>query len=575
MKTIARLILGLAVLGGGRPAAATPVESIAYQSCWLDYWNSYAFWCGVYVTTSDGSGHLLIENGIEPAWSPDGSRIAFSRFNPAGGLVVLDVVAWTLTEVTAGAPGRAPAWSPDGTTIVFRGGGTGGDLMRVNADGSGGIAPLTTSGDAEGRPGWSPDGSRIAYGCLGAAGGRAICTMNADGTDRVQLTDDAANPESADPVYSPDGTRIAFTTGGIPEGWTTVMTSEGTGLYSINGGYWPAWSPDGTRIATGNMFQGACQADGFLCYDTLSIINADGVGDPEPRGTGSHPSWTGAAQLVRPVAGAAEYCSGSVCFFYSTSWDMNGTIVGEAWDFGDGTTGSGTRPAHQYSASGTYDVTLTVTDNDGLTATTARSVSVYVPPPPRVPPVAAFGLSCTETQCAFNGTGSSDSDGVIVAYAWAFGDGATGTGAAPTHAYAAPGTYTATLTVSDDDGLSAATSHVVTVAYTRSHVGDLDRLVSQKAGAWTASVTVVVHDTGEGRAANAQVTGSWSIGGTSSCVTNAAGACTVSKASIPNKTRDVTFTVGTVTHAVLTYAAEASHDPDGDSNGRVIVVTRP
>src|SRR5688572_2593163 len=304
--SIACLLLVVAALGGGRPAAATPVESIAYQTCWVDYWDTYSLWCDISVTTADGSGRLLIENGVEPAWSPDGSKIAFSRFNPAGGIVVFDVVHRTLTEVASSESGRGAAWSPDGTKILFRAGDTGGDLMLANADGTGGVVQLTTSSDVEGRPAWSPDGSRIAYGCQGASGHREICSMNADGTGRVQLTDDAA---SADPAYSPDGTRIAVTTGGIPYGWTTVMTSEGTDLHATNGGYWPAWSPDGTRIATGNAFGGACDADGRLCYDTLSIVNANGIGDPEPIGTGSYPSWTASAQLVRPIASFGRYRS--------------------------------------------------------------------------------------------------------------------------------------------------------------------------------------------------------------------------------------------------------------------------
>jgi PKD repeat protein len=68
--------------------------------------------------------------------------------------------------------------------------------------------------------------------------------------------------------------------------------------------------------------------------------------------------------------------------FVSTSYDPDGMIVSWAWDFGDGTTGSGETVTHVYKAEGTYIVTLKVTDNDGLTATTSATIMVSPPPPP-------------------------------------------------------------------------------------------------------------------------------------------------------------------------------------------------
>jgi hypothetical protein len=75
--------------------------------------------------------------------------------------------------------------------------------------------------------------------------------------------------------------------------------------------------------------------------------------------------------------------------------------------------------------------------------------------------------------------------------------------------------------------------------------------------------------------ANATVSGSWSNGGTGSCATSDGGQCTVSKSGILKKTGSTTFTVVTVTHTTLTYKAADNHDPDGDSNGTSITVSRP
>jgi PKD repeat protein len=85
-------------------------------------------------------------------------------------------------------------------------------------------------------------------------------------------------------------------------------------------------------------------------------------------------------------------------------------------------------------------------------------------PAPNQPPTAAFTASPAGLGVSFDATGSSDADGTVAGYAWDFGDGQTGSGATPNHAYAAPGTYAVRLTVTDDDGATAATTRSVTVS---------------------------------------------------------------------------------------------------------------
>lgn len=83
-----------------------------------------------------------------------------------------------------------------------------------------------------------------------------------------------------------------------------------------------------------------------------------------------------------PVAFFTFTCSGLTCTFNgSGSSDPDGTISSYAWDFGDLGTGAGVTASHTYAGSGTYSVTLTVTDNRGASSDASETVSVTAPPP--------------------------------------------------------------------------------------------------------------------------------------------------------------------------------------------------
>lgn len=164
-----------------------------------------------------------------------------------------------------------------------------------------------------------------------------------------------------------------------------------------------------------------------------------------------------------PVADFTPSCTQLACTVdASASDDPDGTISTYAWQFGDGSTGTGVTSSRTYAAAGTYTITLTVTDDDGATNTTTRSVTVAQTP--NQPPTASFTHSCTDLVCSVNGTGSSDGDGTVTAYAWSWGDAtADGSGATTNHTYAAAGTYPVRLTVTDDDGATGTTTTQVTV----------------------------------------------------------------------------------------------------------------
>jgi PKD repeat protein len=147
--------------------------------------------------------------------------------------------------------------------------------------------------------------------------------------------------------------------------------------------------------------------------------------------------------------------------FTSSASDPDGTLVSYLWDFGDGATSLATNPSHTFANVATYNVSLTVTDNDGGTTTVTNPVTTL----PNTPPVADFTSSVDKRTVTFNSSGSTDSDGTIASYSWDFGDGATSTSATPTHTYATVGTFDVTLTVTDDNGdPGSVTKQVTTVA---------------------------------------------------------------------------------------------------------------
>lgn len=154
----------------------------------------------------------------------------------------------------------------------------------------------------------------------------------------------------------------------------------------------------------------------------------------------------------------------SIQFSSAGSNDANGNIVSYYWEFGDGNTSTAASPVHTYQNAEVYTVKLTVTDNDGNTATdiaTAEVKSELVAPTA----LANGPYSATSGQAvAFSSAGSEDPDGTIVTYQWEFGDGNSSNEPNPSHTYTQAGDYTATLTVTDNDGLSNSAQAAVSIS---------------------------------------------------------------------------------------------------------------
>lgn len=151
-----------------------------------------------------------------------------------------------------------------------------------------------------------------------------------------------------------------------------------------------------------------------------------------------------------PAASFSFACDELACSFDgSSSNDPDGEIDDFSWSLGDGETASGTQVNYEYAAAGTYDITLTVEDDDGKSASTTQSVEVTIM---NDEPRANFSAACVATHCEFNGAASTDSDGEIVAWSWILNDGTYDSGQSITHDYAEAGSYTISLTVEDDLG---------------------------------------------------------------------------------------------------------------------------
>jgi PKD repeat protein len=158
-----------------------------------------------------------------------------------------------------------------------------------------------------------------------------------------------------------------------------------------------------------------------------------------------------------------------VSFDGSVSYDGDGTITSYQWDFGDGNSGSGISATHTYIVAGNYTAWLTVTDDDGATASEAELITVTDPPPPNVPPTAHAGPdqvipdsdAIGGESVSLDGSGSSDNDGSISAYAWSWAGGSS-SGLNPTVSLP-DGTTIVTLTVTDDDGATDTDTVSITV----------------------------------------------------------------------------------------------------------------
>jgi PKD repeat protein len=170
-----------------------------------------------------------------------------------------------------------------------------------------------------------------------------------------------------------------------------------------------------------------------------------------------------------PVASfAVPPCTINVpCDFVSTSTD-DAQVTAWSWDFdGDGNADATTASASfTYATAGTFNVSLTVHDAQGLSQTKTNTITIAPVNPANTPPTAGFTNTCNAADCSFTSTSTDAAPGTIATYAWDFGDGATADVNNPTHSYTvtAPTDFTVTLTVTDNEGATDVETQTVSVA---------------------------------------------------------------------------------------------------------------
>lgn len=439
-----------------------------------------------------GGEHLLFSGGaLNPDWSPDGSKVAFSH---EGDIYRIDADGTGLVNLTntAGDSERDPSWSPDGTQILFASSGVGSDAIEVmNADGS--DRQLVKNDINAESPVWSPDGNTIVYVAFDGSA-RQIYATNSDGSGRAQLT--SGQNGSDNPDFSPDGTRIAFDrysgSAAYNEIWT--MNEDGSDQQHLWGNApfdfeEPSWSPDGTKLAfMGPQGSGwgvfvidsdgsSTQADVVVAKGSEPDWGPAAPSDPSISASGTAVSGTEGAGLSSVVVATfTDADAGAVPSDYSATIDWGdgasstGSIGGTAGDFS--VTGS-----HTYAKYGDYAVTTQITDldNPGDTATATSTATIADAP------LSASGKGTVVSPSAFSAVVASFTDGNLFGQESEFsasidwGDGSSPTSGAVSstggaqydvsgsHAYGGTGSFQVTVKIASEGGSKASADTTVLV----------------------------------------------------------------------------------------------------------------
>jgi PKD repeat protein len=421
--------------------------------------NAIALWEEI-GGTGDNPLFYIFANRYEPAsgW-----------IHPVGG----PLGNGTSPQISMGSAGSAMAiWNDDGNIWA-----------RRFAPGSDWQAPQTisTGGLAE-----NPQVAMIALGLRGYAGDKAMAVWQqgwVQSSIYACLWDSATGWHAPELIESGDGSaydpQVAISAGnGVRVVWRQYDSPGLDPEYHIyanrfafaanngwegehrveSGDWWDAYNPQLAWDASGVAI--AAWDDGLTASLSGGLIRTY-VWDTW--GAWGPPTASFTHSPVSPRVGQL------VDFDASGSTDNNGSVVSYEWDFendGPPIDATGVTATHTYTASGTHTILLRVTDNDGLTDETTRSISIGG----LLPPVACFTFTPPSPQVgewvSFDAGCSTGGDGPIVQYEWDFEDDGTFEvgGVVTTHTFTAPGTHTVWLYVTNSNGLTGETSQPVNVA---------------------------------------------------------------------------------------------------------------
>jgi Tol biopolymer transport system component len=246
------------------------------------------------------AGGLLLPAAALAAFPGTNGLIAWSKpsfVRPAEIWVVHPDGTRPHSVARTGQTDFAPAWSADGRHIAFASSGSDVDIWVMTARGKHARNVTNDPNNPDLDPSWSPDGGRIAFWKQNFDQTGSVWVIDADGTDPVQLTNDAHTNQQ--PAWSPDGSTIAFVSNRNGSNELYLMNPDGSNVRRITDTptTWeenPNWSPDGTRLA-----YDACVSDTYPCPGTpnneIYSIKKNGLGRrtlTDFAGIDANPAWS-------------------------------------------------------------------------------------------------------------------------------------------------------------------------------------------------------------------------------------------------------------------------------------------